>query len=229
MRNELVAWGVNAQKIIVEPDAVDIEKFSALGSATLAKQQWDLSPSNPVIGYAGQLRSMGLSKGVEVLIESLEKLQQSGVKCAAVIAGGPLSVQQELESSLSPAIRPSVRFLGVLPHQDIPSLLHACDILVYPAPASDHPFYHRDTSPLKLFEYMAVGKPIVCANLLPIRDVVDESCVRLVPPGDPHALASALHELLDNPLQADQFAQSSKKRVQQYTWVKRMQRVIASL
>ncbi|HET6261298.1 MAG TPA: glycosyltransferase, partial [Chloroflexia bacterium] len=80
-------------------------------------------------------------------------------------------------------------------------------------------------SPLKLFEYMAVGKPIVCKDMPALREIVDESCAILFPEGDADALAGALRALLSDPVQAKQLGEEALRRSARYTYQARAQRV----
>lgn len=154
MARELRSWGVDSERIVVEGDAVDLAMFAGAPEKSEARRSFGIQDDIPVIVYAGQLRSMGLSKGMTELLGALEILQSRGRRFLALIAGGPAS-EIPLLSAEHPTLTSCVRFLGSLSHASIPAVLSTADVLVYPAPKSDHTFYRRDTSPLKLFEYMA--------------------------------------------------------------------------
>lgn len=226
MKQELMRMGVKSDHVIVEGDAFDPTLFTHAPHAEVAKKKWNLEADLPVIGYTGQLSSMGLNKGLPHLLQSLEALLKKGVLFQAVIAGGPDSEREKLAASLSPVLRAHVHFLGFVPHAEIASVLSACDVLVYPAPKSSDPYYQRDVSPLKLFEYMAAGKPIACADLPPLKDIVDRSTVRLYEPGNADACATAIQELIKNPAEAQKLAKAAHTKVQRYTWEERMKRVL---
>jgi len=211
MKNELEGWGVTAH-VIAEPDATNLGHHSTA------------HPKEGQIGYAGQLQSMGLSKGIPELIEAFHILHAAGRKVHVAIAA-PETPNQELMKLVR---GPGVHYAGFLLHEQIPHFLAECSILVYPAPKSDHVFYVRDTSPLKLFEYMASGRPIVTADLPPIRDVLDESTAFFCNPGDPADLARAISDVLDHPEEAKERAEAARKKVENYTWDKRMKRILDS-
>jgi glycosyltransferase involved in cell wall biosynthesis len=122
-----------------------------------------------------------------------------------------------------------VRYCDFLPWEVIPSFLAACDILVYPAPKSNHPFFQRDTSPLKIFEYMAARKPIVMADLPPLRDILSEATAFLCEPGDPESLADAIERALKHPEEAQAKAERAWEIVQEHTWEKRMRRIMGKI
>lgn len=226
IKRELEREGIDPARMIVEGDAYDPALFAYAPAQREARALFDLQPDVPVIGYVGQLTSMGLSKGIPELLGAVTLLHQRGVPFTAVIAGGPEDARRRFEETLEPTVRRHVRFLGFIDHTRVPALLAACDVLAYPAPASDHPYYNRDTSPLKLFEYMAAGRPIACADLPPLRDVVDESSVRFCAPGDAASLADAIGALLADESIATAIAHRAREVAQRHTWLERMRRVM---
>ncbi len=226
MRQALIDMGVSDVPVIVEGDGVDLHDFEDLPSAKDTRASLGVPDDIPLIVYAGQLTSMGLSKGIPELIAALELLHDRGLEFRAVIAGGPESEKEKFMTSISGGLKPRVNFTGHIAHLKIPTLLTAADILVYPAPKSNHPFYARDTSPLKLFEYMAAGKPIVAADLPPLRDVVDLSTVTFCEPGNPESLAEGMLTILERGDDAQKRAKLARAHVEQFTWEKRMERIL---
>jgi glycosyltransferase involved in cell wall biosynthesis len=101
-------------------------------------------------------------------------------------------------------------------------------VLVYPAPKTHHPYFLRDTSPLKIFEYMAAERPIISADLPPIRDVLDESTAYFFRPGDSADLARVIRHVMDNRAEAQQKAKAARAKVAHYTWEERMKRILDS-
>ncbi|MDD3896363.1 MAG: glycosyltransferase family 4 protein [Candidatus Peribacteraceae bacterium] len=229
MRDELLQWGVDPSKLFVEGDAVDATWLTRVPDTHRFRQRYEIPENVPVVGYAGQLASMGIEKGVEVLLQSLVQIHRNGMQVHALIAGGPASAQQKFEVSLSSDMEPFVHFTGSLKQQDIPDLLASCDVLVYPAPRSDHSYFQRDTSPLKLFEYMAVGKPIVCADLPPLHDVLSEEHVTFAVPGDAESFSGAIASVLSDPDTAFRKVARAKQLVASHTWEKRMERILRSV
>lgn len=227
MAQELKDRGVDPSKISVEADAVDLKEFEKPDASF--RGRYELSEDAFVIGYAGQLRSMNLSKGVELLLGAAKILVEQQADFTLLIAGGPDDVRRELEESLPESLTDRVRFLGQLDRSEVPSMLASCDALVYPAPKSDHVFYRRDTSPLKIFEYMASKKPMICADLPPLRDIVDSDVACMFEPGNADALAMCVQNIITSPSEAQQRAERALERVQNQTWTKRMKRILDSL
>lgn len=233
MHDQLVSWGVKPEKVIVEADGVDLRRFEHLPITSDAKKKWDLPSDRPVIGYVGALATREtLEKGVRDLIDSMGILRDLPLPSLPLlwIVGGPEKWRKEYEdhARLNGLHTHSIRFQGRIESSAVPSAMAACDVCVYPAPKSDHPYFQRDTSPLKLFEYLAAGKPVVCADIPPIRDVVDDRSVRLYQPGDLHDLAAAIGDALRHPDKARQLSEAGKRIAQDHSWEKRMTRILSS-
>ena len=111
----------------------------------------------------------------------------------------------------------------------VPDAMTACDVCVYPSPVPKHQYFKRDTSPLKLFEYLAAGKPVICADIPPVRDVADKTIVRFVQPGSVSSLAGGLRDVIDHPAEAKQRSTKGLTMIKNHSWKKRMKRVLDSL
>ncbi|HCI04180.1 MAG: glycosyltransferase family 4 protein [Candidatus Peribacteraceae bacterium] len=218
MRDEVRKLGVDESKLIVEGDGVDFDEFQNLPST---------SNEVPVIGYVGSLATQDkIEKGVPELLRSLKELKDRGAKVSGWIVGGPDDWKKsysDLADSLG--ISEIVKFEGRVERSEVPSVISKCDVCVYPAPATDHPFIMRDTSPLKLVEYLAAGKPIVCADIPPVRDIVDESIVEFCVPGDSKSMADAIERALEGSSKP----QSAQERAKKYDWKERMKRIVVPL
>ena len=173
----------------------------------------------PVVAYAGHFYAW---KGADVLVEALALLP--GVR-GLFIGGLPgESDDARLRSrARDRGLTGRVTFTGLVPPAEVAGLLAGADALVLPT--VDTP-YSRYTSPLKLFEYMAAGRPVVASDLPPLREVVEHGRTAfLVPPGDPEALAAGVRALLDDPAAAERMARAALDRVADYAWERRAERL----
>lgn len=232
MADELTTWGVNKKKIMVEGDAVDPANFAKPLSAKKAKHHWDLPEDRTVIGYVGSLVTFDkLQKGVNILVDAVSMLRNRKVPVFLWVVGGPKHWQTKYRklALMKGLSHDDFRFHDPVLAHHVPDVLSACDICVYPAPHSRHKFFMRDTSPLKLFEYLAAGKPVVCADIPPVRDVVDKSAVRLVHPGSAKSLLGGITDIMEKRAEAKKRVTEGLKIVQDYTWEKRMKRILTSL
>jgi glycosyltransferase involved in cell wall biosynthesis len=84
----------------------------------------------------------------------------------------------------------------------------------------------RYTSPLKLFEYLAAGRPIVASDLAAIREVLrNEDNALLVEPGSPDLLAAAIRRLMGDVTLSERLAQRAFDEAAYYGWQTRAQRL----
>jgi glycosyltransferase involved in cell wall biosynthesis len=229
MRDALVQLGVSAESMIVEGDGVLLSRFKDLESAADVREAFSVPTGRKLVGYVGSLVTRNtIEKGVAELISAIVLLRERDVPVTGLIVGGPpVWKLKYLKQARSFGLtEDDILFFDRVSAKRVPSILCACDVLVYPAPKTDHPYFMRDTSPLKLFEYLASGTPIVCADIPPIRDVVDDESVLLVELGSRRELAKGIELALESSTQ--QQAAKRKELAQWYSWQNRMQRILNS-
>ncbi len=173
----------------------------------------------PVVAYAGHLYPW---KGSDVLMRALVSLPET----RGLIVGGrqgdvDFTRVRDLIHELD--LDDRVTVTGLVPRVKVPEWLSDADVLVLPTVATPSARY---TSPLKLFEYMAAGKPIVASDLPPIREILtDGENARLVPPGDPAALEAAVRELLADRALSERLARAAFNQAASYSWSRRAERI----
>jgi glycosyltransferase involved in cell wall biosynthesis len=185
---------------------------------------WDGPSPRPVAVYAGHLYPW---KGVDTLIAALAHAPSLR---ARIIGGHPaepdLGRLQQQARDLGVADR--VEFAGLQPPPAVAALLLSADALVLPNHTSSVSAHY--TSPLKLFEYLAAGRPIVASDLPALREVLRHGeNAWLTPPGDPAALAASLtHVTSDVPL-ALRLARTAFDEATGYSWERRAEQLEAVL
>ena len=178
----------------------------------------------PRVVYAGHLYPW---KGVDVLLQALAGIE--GVD--ATIIGGD-ATEPDLDrvqaASRRFGIESRVVFTGMVEPARVSTFLTDGDVLVLPnvdiEPAVSY------MSPLKLFEYMAAGRPIVASNLPSLREVLrDGENAVLVEPGSATALAAGLRRVLEDRALAERIARRAFNEVAEYGWDHRAERIEALL
>ena len=176
--------------------------------------------SPPVVAYAGHFYPYN---GAHLLIEALALLP--GVR-GLIIGGHPRDAADgERLRALTSArgLTERVTFTGLVPPDQVLPRLREADVLVQPL--IDAP-YTRYASAMKLFDYMAAGRPIVAFDLASTREVVaDGRTARLVEPGSVEALAAGVRDVLADPALADRLAHAAFEEVANYTWAHRAARI----
>jgi glycosyltransferase involved in cell wall biosynthesis len=177
----------------------------------------------PLLAYAGHLYPW---KGVDTLVRALALLP--GVR-GLIVGGHPqepdIDRVRALADSLGVAAR--ITFTGLVAPERVAGLLAPADVLVLPNGASR--VSASFTSPLKLFEYLAAGKPIVASDLPAFREVLEpEVHALLVTPDSPEAIAAAVQRLVRDRSLAGRLARAAFDLAAEYSWdarAKRLERV----
>jgi glycosyltransferase involved in cell wall biosynthesis len=117
-----------------------------------------------------------------------------------------------------------VDFVGPVVHENMPRYLSGAKIAVVPNEACGTSLY---SSPLKLFEYMAQGLPIVASDLPAFREILrDGENAVLFKPGDPEALAGSLDRILHDPELAAGLGKRARLAAEDYTYTRRGQKIL---
>ncbi|MDO8596190.1 MAG: glycosyltransferase family 4 protein, partial [Sulfuricaulis sp.] len=147
----------------------------------------------PILLYIGSLHPW---KGVETLVRALPLVSS---EAQLHIAGGtPARIEELRTLARSCDVEDRVVFHGPVEPGKRFGYMHRADICLLPL--TDTGIGSRHTSPIKLFEYMATGKPIVVADVPATRAIITPGVHALaVPVGDPHAFATAINALLADP------------------------------
>ena len=204
-------------RLAVVPDGTRVREVDDVGLRPEA------GADQAIVGYAGHLYPW---KGVDVLVAALGRLP--GVR--AVIVGG-LAGEPDLARVRALAERAApgrIAFEGQVDPPRVRGLLRNADILVVPnTPGRASEAY---TSPLKLFEYMEAGRPIVASDLPAIREVLrpDGNAI-LVEAGSAEALAAGIARLLADRELAARVASQARTDVLEWTWDRRAARLEALL
>jgi glycosyltransferase involved in cell wall biosynthesis len=216
LKDMLVAQGVPESQVCVAHDGVDLAAFEQVESQYAARQRLGLPQDKKVALYIGRVDGW---KGTDTLLDAAALLPNIVV---AIIGGEPKQIE------VLKARYPQVHFLGFRPYKEIAHNSAAADVLVLPNTAKDETS-QRYTSPLKLFTYMAAGKPIVASDLPSIREVISEQEAFLVTPDDPKALAAAVAQALTHADDAATRAAAARRKVSEYTWSMRATRIVNHL
>lgn len=223
----LTADAPDAARLMVAHDGIRRARFDPLPDLPTARAAAGWQPDAFIVGYMGRLKTMGMAKGVDTLIDAIARLHPS-LPVALALVGGPDDVADEYRRYWLAHGLPPERFLyaGQVAADDVPRYLSAFDVCAMPLPWTPHFAYAA--SPIKLFEYMASGRAIVASDLPSYADVVthDHNAL-LVPPGDPAALAAALARLHGDPALRQRLAACARQQAfDHYTWAGRARAIL---
>ena len=203
VRNYVLRCGAPKERVVVLPNGVDVARFSPDVDATEVRRRYGLE-GRVVLGFAGSLKPW---HGVDQLMRAFANVRtllaarsprsggtaEQGVPHLLIIGDGPQRAQlSELSQELQ--LGDAVTFTGTVAHHEVPAHLAAIDIAVAPYLASDG-FYF---SPLKVMEYLAMGRAIVAPALGQIPSLLqgpEGVCGLLYQPDDMQGLTTALLRL----------------------------------
>ncbi|MFA6551937.1 MAG: glycosyltransferase [Candidatus Paceibacterota bacterium] len=222
IKKRLAEQNIPESKILVAGDAVDLKEFEVGLSPEKAKEELKLPIDKKLIGYVGSLKTMSMEKGVSSAILSLMNLDSSYLLC---LVGGELKdINFYKNFSKEHSLENRVLFVGNVKHSLVSLYMKALDILVAPFPLNDH--YNYYMSPLKIFEYMAAGKPIVASDLPSIREVLNGENSILIKPADPKELAEAIIKIGSDKDFAEKISNQALQDIKKYTWENRAKNII---
>jgi glycosyltransferase involved in cell wall biosynthesis len=208
-----------SDRVWVEPDGARLLPIDRVAGARENALRRELEPSGErqLVLYAGRVNA---DKGAGIVLEAASLCRETQF----VLVGRVYDPAYHERARRSG----NVRLVGFVPPSRIPQYLAAADVLVLPSTASLP--YAAYTSPLKLFEYMASGKPVVASDLPVLQEILcHERNALIYPAHDPKALAESVARLkLDRPL-ADRVAEQALQDVAKYSWDKRAARILSRM
>ncbi len=187
LKNILVGMGVHETQITVMPNGIDMAHFgtSAKASPVLAAQL-GLS-DHVVVGFVGWFRDW---HGIDKLVEAVSAIATQGENVALLLIGdGPERPNLERQIKALKMER-HIKITGAVPHDKIPDYLALVDIATQPA-ANEY------CCPMKVIEYMGMGKPIVAPDQPNLSELITDGYEgKLFEPGNVHAMTQALDVLV---------------------------------
>ncbi len=145
-------------------------------------------------------------KGLEVLVQAMTRAREIDVELIVAGAGPEETSCRKLARSLAVP----VRFVGRVSEADKPRWFRAADVYCAPAVGGE-------SFGIVLLEAMAAGAPVVCSDLPGFRAVAGDAA-RLVPAGDPGALADALRDVLTDDDERTRLGAAARRRARMFDW-----------
>ncbi len=209
---------IDKSKIVYWPNGTDVDEFKVNLSREEARVELDIPQNKKIILYTGQIFNW---KGVGSLVKSVKMLPKNFL---IYIVGGSVKDVKDCKNNTIEANDERIIFTPFQPHHKIPLWLKAADVLVLPNTGKQKVSLYY-TSPMKLFEYMASGTPIVATRISSIEEVVGEEEVFFAEPDNPASLAGQIQEAVTDSIVALKKVEEAMKIVSSYTWLARAKKI----
>lgn len=239
LRDELQSRGVAPERIVTYPNGVDPTVYDPAlfdeRARTEVRRRYGIEPDALVIGFIGTFGQWHgterLAAAARILVdEHIDWLRQKRVRF--MLVGDGLRAREVRNLVGRPPYDAFVTLTGLVPQTEGPAHLAAADILVSPHVSNDDgsAFFG---SPTKLFEYMAMGRPIIASDLNQIGEVLRAGgapAALLVPPGDIAALVAALQQLVDDPALRERLGESARaSALARFTWNRHVDEILSAV
>jgi glycosyltransferase involved in cell wall biosynthesis len=227
LKNSLVAQGIDAERILVNPNGVDLNKFSPATMGEKIKKELQLS-AFMTFGFIG---SFGQWHGVVELAKAIVMFYEKNTdlldKVKFLLIGDGL-LMPEVKAIIDRSnVDNNVIFTGTIPQHKSPEYLAACDVFLSPhVPNPDGTKFFG--SPTKLFEYMAMEKPIIASALDQIGEILKHNeHAYMVTPGNIEELALAIQYVARHYDEVKFLGTNARKHVMEnFTWDKHTERIV---
>jgi glycosyltransferase involved in cell wall biosynthesis len=210
--------GFPAEKLLVAHNGAETRRMGEPGGKKAARVQLGLDADRFTAVYAGRVNAQ---KGLDALLALADLRPDTLFLLVGSEGEGPVEVEARK--------RPNVQVVPWQTPAALPVWLHAADVLLIPPSRAPLEQFRNCVLPLKLFAYLAAGRPILAPAAPDTAELlVDGETALLVPPGDPEAAAAALDRLRE-PALAARLGAAALALSEELTWDRRAERIEAFL
>lgn len=224
LRQELVARGVPKERIVMYPNCIDPSVFDparfSQADIKALRERYGIAEDAVLATFIG---TFGRWHGVDVLALAIRKMLEeqpdflANARLHFLLVGDGMKMSEVRATLDHPLAARYVTFAGLVPQPEAPSYLAAADVLLSPHVKNPDgtPFFG---SPTKLFEYMAMGKPIIASDLDQIGEVLANSIRTSQLPSTPPPVGDARIALLCEPGNVDDLVRGVRFLVENPAW-----------
>lgn len=219
-KDRLIKLGVPDDKITVVMNTEDLEVFDNVEIISLDYRD------NFVISYVG---GFGQHRGIDAAIKAMPKILDKIPNAILLLVGGKGSGKYEEELKKlckNLKVENNVAFTGWVDFNYVPSYIALSDVGLVPHYASGHT---NTTIPHKIFQYMAMKKPVIVTDAKPLKRIVEETkCGIVVPSGDYNKMAEAIIGLHEDKKWARKLGKNGRRAVEvKYNWEEEAKKLIS--
>jgi glycosyltransferase involved in cell wall biosynthesis len=208
---------------VIASNGVELEDYQNLPDSLEAKKQLGY-PETTIVSCSGHLYA---GRGTDLFLELAKRFPQINFYW---FGGNPEQVEFYRSEARNRSLE-NVVFTGFIPKSELPLAQAASDILIMPYGKKIAGSSGGDSaaicSPMKLFEYLAAGKPILSSDLPVIHEILNSNNALFCEPDNPDSWAEGLTKLLNDPNLRESLSAAALKESQKYSWQKRAESIIS--
>ncbi len=216
-----VRFGIEPARIIVHPNGIDLITFHREYVLLDARKKLGLPQDKKIVLYIGKFYDW---KGLDTLIDAADLLKEYITLLFYFVGDTEENLKKVTKRATLP---PSIRCVSHRDLKEIPLWLSAANVCVaLGTKKSEYSYYH--TSPMKLFEYMAIsGYAIIAAETSAMKEIVSDDHVVFYRPDDAGDLAKKITECIGGGHNFEEKSRKAFERVRGFTWEKRASSIVA--
>lgn len=211
------------QDVVLAPNGVELERFANLPTPVEARRMLDL-PEGLTVACSGHLYQ---GRGVELFLDLAKRFKETRF----LWVGGKAEDVEKLRIEVESRKLANITLTGFVHNARLPFYQAAADVLLMPygrdiAISSGAGNSAQISSPMKMFEYLATGRPIIASDLPVFHEVLNDKNAVFCPPENISMWTGALQALLDNPAHRVDLGRQARMDAQKYSWTERAKRIL---
>lgn len=208
-------------------DAVDIDRFPVSETSPIERKiELSIDIQKKIVMYVGHLYE---GRGINLI----EQLAKSLPEVNFIVIGGLEKDVADRKHRLSRLQITNLYYYGFIPNAQLPDYYQIADLLIMPYEKTVSVSGGGDTSawmsPMKTFEYMASGKPLISSDLPALREVLNEEVAILVEPGNLEHWKYSIENTLTNETLANRISTNARQKAERNTWESRANKILSYL
>jgi glycosyltransferase involved in cell wall biosynthesis len=208
-------------RVDVIPSGTDTDHFRP-DETSVVRRRLGLAPDRPTIGFVGLFYR---HQGVSTLLDALAAVRQSVPNVSGLLVGDGVMRHEWQARVRALGLADVVRFTGQVPYSAVPGWIAAMDIVVAPFVRT-----RGETSPFKVLDAMACGRPVVASALPSIEPLAASGGLVTVPPDDPARLSETLIELIVDDARREKLGAAGREFVvREHDWRRIAARLLETL
>ena len=219
LRKSMMGNHLDSTRDYVLYNGVDISLFRKQNKNTWPTK---IKSENNVItlGYVGSLVE---SKNVSQLIKAVEELKDRGYAARLIVVGDGEVLDNLKALSAELDLQGDIEFTGRVPHKEVPDQIARFDVAI-------HHYAEEYMCPLKLFEYMAVGVPVIGPDTVAVKEIFDHGVHLLLTNGEPVDIAERVIQVKRDNALSERIATAGQDLVRtNFTWRDNTNKVVSQL